>query len=197
MKGGHAHGRGGYRFTDFPWLYNRHPEELRATILGAIREQDGHMENAAAYLGIAKRVMYGYIYKLDADDARAGVHPGFQEQVRELRDALKLARQGRRVPRGLDTSVIGSLMRTDREKAAKLLTWTYEDAYEFVPLAARMLGISARRFHTYAQDLDILPESRSRPKRRDGESAASFAARSAAWKEEVGARPESDVPEER
>jgi DNA-binding NtrC family response regulator len=143
-----------WRFTEFPYLLKKRPEELRELIIQAARENQGHISNTSEYLGMAKRQLYNYINAI----------PGLLEQLREIRDEFSKSR--RNVPRYLDTSFLGTTVRNDPEQAKRIILWTYADSDEDMAETARKLGISAKRLHGYLRALDILPEVRDLAGRR-------------------------------
>lgn len=132
-----------YRYTDYPYLLNRHPGELKNLILETARQNEAHMASMADSLGVATRILYGYIYKLN-----------ILEDIRQIRDQFRDARRrGGRIR--VDTSTFGTLVRTNPEEAKRVMEWAYADAGEDATRAAKDLGVPVRRFYLYATHLGL------------------------------------------
>lgn len=168
-----------YRLTELPYMYGYHRDELRSTFLKVLRENEGNVRASAAAFDVAERIFYGYLYKLDLMD-----------EVQHIRDEFREARRLRRGARSrrLDTTGFRDVVRNRPDEARRIMSWCYTDAGKDVSAAAQALGITSNSFKEYAEELDILPETRVRPKRRPGESDESFETRFRAWRQVTGQR---------
>lgn len=134
----------GYRFTDFPHLLHRAPDELVETILGAVRENGGNVSDAAEYVGLTRRQFYKYAKAV-----------GVLDKIQEIRDEFRLGRAPR--ASALDNTEFGMLARTSPDEAMNVMKNAYADS-DSAPEAAENLGISAKRFYAYCRRWNLFPE---------------------------------------
>lgn len=142
----------GYRFTDFPHMLHRAPDELERVILGAVRECAGNVRNAAEYVGLTRRQFYKYATAANLLD-----------KIQEIRDEFRFGRVSQ--PRVVDMTEFGTLARADPESAKRVMKLAFDNSTS-APEAATALGISAKRFYAYARQWNLFPELQKSVARR-------------------------------
>lgn len=139
----------GWKWTDYPFIFKHHPDELVDMILSSVRECGGKVLAAAEDLDLNPKQLYNYINRLDAEH-----NAGVMEKIQEIRDELKKGK-ARRVN---DTSLFGQLVASKPEEAKELMQQTFAEHGQRAVQTADALGISARRFYYYARMFDLFPE---------------------------------------
>jgi transcriptional regulator of acetoin/glycerol metabolism len=133
----------GYRFTELVYLSEKMPDELKAMLFNALRER-GTVREAAAYLDIDAGSYYRYVRK-----------HGWLEELRQVRDEVREA--AKKPQRREDESEFGQLARQDAALAKDLFMVAYSDTGK-VSAAAQRLGISSKRWYSYARQWNLFPE---------------------------------------
>jgi DNA-binding NtrC family response regulator len=150
----------GWRFTEFPYMLRKMPDELKFTILRCVEESRGHMGHTAEALGISRRVLYGYVDKLDILSNVQEIKDKFADQRRSER----LARRNIRartygVARGsVPEAEISRLARTKPNEARQMLLWAFSDSGADAAETAKHLGIQASVFYRLTQELGLESE---------------------------------------
>lgn len=135
-----------YKFTDFPYLLQREPEELKQTIFRTLREYRGNVSQTSEVFGITKKQFYNYIHRLEILPEVQGIRDEFSKRVRKV---ARIKTPSTEFMRQVEQ---------DPKAAAQIMLWAYKDAKADVPAVCRELGLARHTLFRLAEELGIAGE---------------------------------------
>ena len=133
-----------WRWTNLPYRLREDPGELRHYFLALLDESKGNLTTAAEALGIARRMFYMYIKRLDLIPKLDGI-----------RDKYASKRKHRRGTQ----NEFEELMARDEGQAREVLLWTLQDAKGDHYETARGLGVRTGRLSQYLKRYGLVEEA--------------------------------------